>query len=300
MARRLLVVGARGLLGQACLASAAAHAWEAVGVDIDEIDITDAASVERIMEREQPTAVVNCAAYTDVEGAETPEGRAIADRVNGTGPGILAHACLRHASAFIHLSTDYVFSGTSEDGALESDVPTVAMNAYGETKRIGELQVIAAAGGVTGSDFQCMNPQICIVRTSWLFGASAKNFVSKIAARAKAEGRISVDTDEIGSPTFVRDLAECLLWMLEAGSRSGIYHATGDGHCSRFDFAAEVLHGLGITAEMTPILLAAYPRKAHIAHVSVLQNTKMPHLRPWKEMVQSYCEEAEGGKMDTL
>ena len=291
MTHKLLVIGSRGLLGQACLASAIAHEWEGVGVDVGEIDITDAASVEAVIAREQPSAVINCAAYTDVEGAETPDGRAIADRVNGEGPGIVAHACLRHKSAFIHLSTDYIFNGTSESGAEEADVPSEPMNAYGATKRAGEIAVTNVAGGLIGSHFQCVEPQICLVRTSWLFGASAKNFVSKVADRARSEGVVSVVTDEIGCPTYVRDLAECLIWMLEAESRSGIYHVVGLGSCSRFEFADAVLKGLGIPATVTPTTLDAFPRKAKIAHVSVLKNTKLPKLRTWQEMVQGYCEE---------
>jgi dTDP-4-dehydrorhamnose reductase len=292
--RKLLVVGANGLLGQACVRHATGRGWETIGVDVPEIDITNPDSVEAVMAREAPVAVINCAAYTDVECTETPEGREIADRVNGNGPGVLAEACIRHHSAFVHLSTDYVFNGTSAEGAAESDVPGEAMNAYGETKRIGETKVIDIAGGLDGSDFRLADPRLYLVRTSWLFGASAKNFVGKIADRARTTGKIGVVTDEVGSPTYVEDLAERLLDLIEHDEeRPGIYHATGRGSCSRFDFANAVIKGLGIEADVEPTTLAAFPRKARIANVSVLR-TKLSPMRTWEEMVRAYCEALKG------
>jgi dTDP-4-dehydrorhamnose reductase len=287
---KLLVVGANGLLGQACVRHAVARGWAASGVDVGEIDITDAHSVESVLSAQEPSAVINAAAYTDVEGAETEEGRALANRVNGTGPGILADACARHGSAFIHLSTDYVFNGTARDGVSEAEVPGEAMNAYGETKRAGELAVIDAAGGLRGSDFINENLKFYLVRTSWLFGASAKNFVGKIIERAQTVGSISVVTDEIGSPTYVEELSGVLLDLLEGKTPPGIYHATGAGSCSRFEFAEAVLLGIGIKADLKPSVLADYPRRARIAPVSVLRNTKLPSLKSWQEMVASFAE----------
>jgi dTDP-4-dehydrorhamnose reductase len=290
MPKKLLVIGARGLLGQTCVRHAAARGWVVVGVDVGEIDITNRDSVETVVAREAPAAVINCAAYTDVEGAETPEGRAIADRVNGDGPGILADVCVRHGSALIHVSTDYVFNGTTKEGARETDVPDEAMNTYGETKRAGEIGVIEDAGGLDGSNFRLSNPRLYLVRTSWLFGASAKNFVGKIADRARRDGKIAVVTDEVGSPTYVEDLAGRLLDLLDQNMRPGIYHLTGGGSCSRFEFAKAVIGGLGINAGVEPTMLAAFPRKARIANVSVLKNTKLPAMRTWEEMVESYTD----------
>ncbi len=289
MPKKLLVIGANGLLGQACVRHAMARGWVVVGADVGQIDITDRDSVEAVIAREAPAAVINCAAYTDVEGTETPEGRAVADRVNGAGPGIVADVCVRHGSAFIHLSTDYVFNGTAIDGVVETDVPDEAMNAYGETKRAGEVGVIEVAGGLDGSNVRLAHPSLYLVRTSWLFGASANNFVGKIVDRARRDGKIAVVTDEVGSPTYVEDLAERLLDLLDRNERPGIYHATGAGLCSRFEFAKAIIDGLGIKAEVEPTTLAAFPRNARIAHVSVLRNTKLPPMRTWEEMVVSYA-----------
>jgi len=301
MRRKLLIVGANGLLGQACLRRANEGDWAAVGIDVEGIDIADADSVEAVMDRESPSAVINCAAYTDVDGAETAEGRAIADRVNSDGPGVLAASCVRHGTAFIHLSTDYAFNGTSRDGASESDVPGPAMNAYGETKLAGERRVIEAFGGLVGSDFRLQNPPGYLVRTSWLFGASARNFVGKIAERARTMGKISVVTDEVGSPTYVEDLAGRLLYLLDHPEiHSGIYHVTGRGACSRFEFARAVIEGLGIKADVEPMSLADFPRKARIVPVSVLKNTKLPAMASWQEMVERYAATVRLRDNDTV
>lgn len=289
MPSKLLVIGAKGMLGAACVSHAREHGWEVVGVDMGEIDITNAESIASCLDREQPTAVLNAAAYTDVEGCETPEGFAVAMRVNGEGPGIVAEACAKRGFAFVHISTDYVFNGTDVEGVAEDVVPTEPMNAYGATKLEGEKRVIDIAGGVVGSDFPKSIAPMYVVRTSWLFGEGAKNFVAKIVERARTNGFISVVTDEVGCPTSVNDLSETLLSILEMDAPSGIYHACGRGSCSRNAFARAVIDGMHIPAEVRPSVLADFPRKARIAHTSVLRNTKLPPMRDWQEMVLAYC-----------
>jgi dTDP-4-dehydrorhamnose reductase len=304
----LLVIGSNGLIGTTLLSKGKEAGFDVVGADIGEVDITNAESVSSLLDRMQEAPlirgvgglsrdgeggfVINAAAYTDVEGCETPEGFEIASRVNGDGPGILAKACRERGIGLIHLSTDYVFNGTDLDGVSEEAVPDETMNAYGKTKRAGELAVIEAAGGLQGSDFIDADCGLYVVRLSWLFGQGSKNFVGKIIARAKTQGEISVVDDEIGCPLYTEDFADFLLAIVHDRPATGIYHEGGQGSCSRFDFASEVISSLGIQATVKPCKLADFPRKSHIAPISILKNTKRPPLRSWKEMVGAYAKTA--------
>lgn len=290
MSGKLLVIGSNGLLGTTLLSRGKEAGFEVVGADVGDVDITQQESIASLLDRIKPEFVINSAAYTDVEGCETPEGYAIASRVNGDGPRILATACRERSVGLIHLSTDYVFNGTDTEGVSEEDVPGEAMNAYGKTKREGELGVIEVAGGQKGSDFGDVDSGMYLVRLSWLFGLGAKNFVAKVAERAKNQGEVSVVDDEIGCPLYTEDFADFLLAIVRDRPAPGIYHEGGQGSCSRFDFASEVLWTLDIPATIKPSKLADYPRKARIAPISVLKNTKRPSLRPWKEMVEAYAQ----------
>lgn len=288
---RVCVIGARGLLGSALVRIAKEHGLDPVALDVEEIDITDALSVDRALKNADPGIVINAAAYTNVEGCEDAEGYAVAKRVNGEAIGILAKACHAIGCGFVHISTDYVFNGTSIDGVCEDEVPSESMNAYGKTKREGEERMIEACGGSNGADFVDQKLPFYLVRTSWLFGNGAKNFIGKIIALAREGKPLRVVDDEVGSPTFVDDLVERLFWLIETEQSSGIYHATGRGSCSRKVFAEAVLVGLSMKdVYIESAKLADFPRKAHIAPVSILRNTRMPDMKTWQEMVVSFAD----------
>lgn len=289
----LLVVGSHGMLGGAVIRSAElSGAWDRViGVDLGEIDISSESSVDRVLKEYQPSSVVNCAAFTNVEACEDEDGYQTAFEINATGVGILARACVALGSSFIHVSTDYVFNGTSLEGVSESETPSIAMNAYGRTKRAGENEMIKACGGLKNVfEFRSFECDYYLVRTSWLYGKGAKNFIGKIIEIAKRDGSVKIVEDEIGCPTLVDDLAERLLKMLIERPRSGIYHLTNSGSCSRYIFGAAVLGALGIKAEIIPAKLADFPRKAHIEPVSILKNTRAEKLPFWMDAVSRFAK----------
>jgi dTDP-4-dehydrorhamnose reductase len=289
--KTLLVIGSHGMLGGATIRLAEKRgAWDrVVGVDLGEIDISSESSVDRVMKEVQPSAVINCAAFTNVEACEDEEGYQTAFEINATGVGILSRACIEFGSAFIHISSDYVFNGTSEEGVEESEIPTIAMNAYGRTKRAGENEMIKACGGLNGAEFKDFECDYYLVRISWLFGSGAKNFVAKIIEIAKRDGKVTIVDDEIGCPTYTEDLVERLLDLLINRPHSGIYHLTNSGSCSRYLFGATVLKALHIEAEVLPAKLADFPRKAHIAPVSILKNTRSEKLPFWVDAVARFA-----------
>ncbi|MGZ6674415.1 MAG: dTDP-4-dehydrorhamnose reductase, partial [Solirubrobacteraceae bacterium] len=197
---RLLVTGGAGMLGLAVCAAATRLGHDVVALSRAELDICDEAHVRRVIGAAEPRAVVNCAAWTDVDGAEANEAAATA--VNGEGAGAVARACAEAKARLIHVSTDYVFDGTSTRPWVESD-PVGPVGAYGRSKLVGE-QAVTAAGG-----------NHAIVRTAWLFGAGGRNFVDTMLALAADRDEVSVVTDQVGSPTWTAHLAEVLVELAE-------------------------------------------------------------------------------------
>src|SRR4051795_3286753 len=211
---RLLVTGGAGMLGQAVAAAATRLGHDVVALSRAELDVTDADHVRRVVAAAEPRAVVNCAAWTDVDGAETAEAAATA--VNGEGAGNVARAAAESGARIVHVSTDYVFDGTKREPWLESDAVN-PIGAYGRSKLVGEEQVAAATD------------EHAIVRTAWLFGAGGRNFVDTMLALGEERDEVSVVTDQVGSPTWTVHLAEGLGEVAEGGGGLGGLHAAGGG-----------------------------------------------------------------------
>jgi len=217
---RLLVTGAKGMLAYDVLRVAQQAGHELLAIDLPELDITDSAAVLDYFEHHRPDAVINCAAWTDVDGAESRPDAAQA--VNATGAAALATAAAHQNAALLHLSTDYVFPGDPplDDAGeprpyLESD-PTGALSVYGKTKREGELAVLAGSSRNT------------VVRSAWLFGVHGRNFVDTMLRLASERECVQVVEDQIGSPTWTGHLAPALLGLLEREVR-GLVHLAGGG-----------------------------------------------------------------------
>lgn len=293
MKPKWLIVGSAGLLGSALLRICTQEDVEVIGMDRESIDVTNAESIASAFDRVQPACVISAAAMTDVEGAESPEGRALADLLNGTAVQLLAEACVARNIGFVQISTDSVFYGTDHEGAEESTIPEKAMNAYGESKRLGEKYMIDVFGGLDGSAFQRTTPVGYLIRTSWLFGHGARNFVGKVLAKASAGESLRIVDDEVGVPTFVDDLATRICWMLKTHVPNGIYHVVNDGSCSRFDFAKAVVEAKGLDVPMEHVSMKDFPRKAHIEPVSILRNTKLPPMPTWQDGVKRFVEGLE-------
>jgi len=197
---KILITGGAGMLGRDVALAARAVNHEPIALAREELDITDREAVERAVIESNPGAVVNCAAWTDVDGAESHLEEAIA--ANGTGAGIVAAAAASLNVPVIYPSSDYVFDGSNEEGYVESD-PTGPLSAYGQSKLAGEEQTIAA------------NPRHFVIRASWLFGVNGRNFVDTMLGLADTQEEVVVVRDQVGCPTYTGHLAQGLLRLLD-------------------------------------------------------------------------------------
>lgn len=263
---RLLVVGNRGMLGTDLVAELERRGHDVVGVDLGEIDITDPASVAQI-----PTGafgdvrwVVNCAAYTAVDKAESEE--QLSAEVNALGPGYLAHACKLVGARLLHISTDFVFDGTATEPYPE-DAPTAPLGVYGRTKRDGENAVLDN------------HPNAIVVRTAWLYGANGKSFPATMIGAWKSGRSLRVVADQVGCPTYTEDLAAVLADLIEKDAFPGIYHAVGPEAMSWHAFALRAIQAAGGTdVAIEPIPTDAYPTPARRPAYSVLGTQKLSDL----------------------
>lgn len=249
----MLIVGARGMLGRALREQLTARGEGYEGVDLPEFDLTNQAQVEAALA--QPyTAVLNCAAYTNVDGAEADE--AAATRANGEGVRILANACAARNVPLVHYSTDYVFAGES-DHPYRVDEPHAPLNAYGRSKAVGERAIWDAKG-----------PHL-VLRTSWLYAPWANNFVRTIYKASRERDELKVVDDQRGRPTSAEHLARVTLALLDKKAR-GTLHVTDGGECTWFEFAAEIVRLAGHRARVLPCTSAEFARPAKRPAYSVL------------------------------
>jgi dTDP-4-dehydrorhamnose reductase len=275
---RLLVTGGAGMLGQAVATAATRLGHDVIALSRAELDVTDVDHVRRVIAAAEPRAVVNCAAWTDVDGAETAE--AVATAVNGAGAGNVARAAAETGARVVHVSTDYVFDGTKTTPWVESD-PVAPIGAYGRSKLVGEREV-AAAGG-----------EHAIVRSAWLFGVGGRNFVDTMLALGEEHDEVSVVTDQVGSPTWTGHLAEALVELAERRGDVGIFHMAGAGACSWYDLTVEVFDRAGVRCRVLPTTAERFARPAPRPAYSVLgtERDTTPILPPWQEGVAAYLTE---------
>ncbi len=276
---RLLITGAAGMLGQDLAAAAAAADHQVVALARAELDITDPGAVEAAIGAAQADAVLNCAAYTNVDGAETDVEAAFA--VNETGAGNVAHACTAAGAWMIHISSDYVFDGAKRAPYVESD-PTAPLSQYGRSKLAGEHAVARAAPD-----------RHTIVRSSWLFGTGGPCFPATILRLAAERDELSVVDDQVGCPTFTGELAVALV-TVAAERPAGIVHLAGGGQCSWYQFAREIVDAAGLSCQVRPGRTEDLARPAPRPAYSVLGSERAgtPRLRDWREGLASYMAAA--------
>ena len=276
---RLLVTGAAGMLGRDVVAAAGDAGHEAVALARADLDITDAAAVRTAVLAARPAAVVNCAAWTDVDGAESAEADATA--VNGAGAGHLATAAGDAGALLVHVSSDYVFDGRAAD-PYEEDAPTAPQGAYGRSKLAGE-RAIAAAGG-----------RSAIVRTAWVFGPHGRNFVDTMRRLGAEREEIAVVDDQVGCPTYTGHLAPALVEIAERGL-TGVLHVAGGGRCTWFDLAAATFAEAGIDCRVKPQSTADLGRPAPRPAFSVLGSTRgdAPVLPAWRDGLKAHLARVE-------
>lgn len=279
--QRFLILGSRGMLGRDLLEECEKRGVEAIGLDLPEFDITNRISCEDTLLTIRPNVVINCAAYTDVNRAEAERQQAFL--VNAVGAGHVARACRAAEAHCIYLSTDYVFDGTKADPYVEDD-PPCPVNAYGASKLAGEHRTMAEALHWT------------IVRTSWLYGAGGRNFVRAVLSQGKKVGSLQVVSDQIGAPTYTRDLAAALVEVAQRRLH-GILHITNEGFCSWYEFACAIVELAGLQeVKVTPIASQEYPSPARRPANSRLLDTRArargiaprPH---WRDALIRYLEE---------
>lgn len=277
---RILVTGSDGLLGRAVMARLGTQ-HDLAGVDLAQGDLTRSQDVGRIFADTQPDWVVHCAAFTDVDGAETQRDLAMA--VNGDATALVAEACGRCGAGLSYISTDYVFNGRGPaTGYTEAD-PRDPVNHYGLTKARGEEAVEALE-----SPWQ-------IVRTSWLFGDGPVNFPRTIVRLLGERDKLQVVDDQRGCPTYAPDLAEILAFLVSRGSR-GIFHGTNAGPCTWFDVAREVARCTGADPDrIAPCPSSAYPTPAVRPANSVLASRRLeeagcPDRPSWQAALGRYLE----------
>lgn len=277
---KVLVTGVKGQLGYDVMAELAKRNIEAIGVDIDEMDITDKISVEKVIGEAAPDVVVHCAAYTAVDAAEDNE--ALCRRVNAGGTRNIAEVCKKLDCKMVYISTDYVFDGQGTR-SWEPDDERHPLNVYGQTKYEGELAV------------QENLSKYFIVRIAWVFGKNGKNFVKTMLKLAETHDKLTVVNDQFGSPTYTYDLARLLVDMIQT-DKYGIYHATNEGICTWYEFACEIFRQAGVKIEVTPVPASEYPAKAKRPENSRLDKSKLTEngferLPSWQDALGRYLKE---------
>jgi dTDP-4-dehydrorhamnose reductase len=278
MSSRIVITGAGGQLGSSLVARVAGQSREVLALTSSQWDITDPAAAESIVRKGD--VVINCAAYTNVDGAESNESAAHA--INVVGPELIARACARAGARLIHVSTDFVFcgdhfTGEGEPRPYEPSDETEPRGVYACTKRAGEVAVLAA------------QPEAAVVRTAWVYtGGTGSDFVAIMRRLAAKDGPVEVVDDQVGSPTYVADLADALLQVADDGVPGPILHAANEGTVSRFEQARAVFEECGFDpARVLPVSSAKNPRPAPRPSYSVLSSGEsaaagMTPLRPWR------------------
>ncbi len=285
---KVLVTGVKGQLGYDVVRELEKRNMEAVGVDIDEMDITDKESVDKVITEACPDAVIHCAAYTAVDAAE--DNAEVCRRVNVEGPLNIARTCKKLDIKMIQISTDYVFNGQGER-PFEPDDPTDPVSVYGLTKRDGENAVINTLD------------KYFIVRIAWVFGVNGKNFVKTMLNLSKTHDTLTVVNDQFGSPTYTYDLARLLVDMVQT-DKYGIYHATNEGFISWYDFAVQIFKAAGIdTVTVKPVTTAEYGVSKAVrplnSRMSKEKLTKagFERLPKWEDALERYIKELRDNGM---
>lgn len=277
---KIAVTGAKGMLGTDFCAYLKYNNIIPIEWDLPEMDITDVNQTIKDITRAKPNIICHFAAYTNVDGAETNKSQAYA--VNTLGTWAVAIAVKEIKAKLLYMSTDYVFDGKKENGYLESDTPN-PINYYGQTKFLGEKLIKEHL------------KKYFIVRTSWLFGKHGKNFVSTILNMAKEKEYLEVVSDQIGSPTYTRDLCEPLYKLINT-EHYGIYHLTNAGICSWYKFACAIIKEAGLNNQVLPVTSDKINRPAKRPLCSELRNFNYENLfletlRPWEQALKDFLAE---------
>ena len=277
---KVLVTGVKGQLGHDVMNELALRGIEGIGVDVEEMDITDRTACETVISQEKPDAVIHCAAYTAVDAAE--DNLELCRKINAEGTRNIARVCKAMDIKMMYISTDYVFNGGGER-PWEPDDHREPLNVYGLTKYEGEIAVEQNV------------QKYFIVRIAWVFGVNGKNFIKTMLRLGKEKGAVSVVNDQIGSPTYTYDLARLLVDMIQT-DKYGRYHATNEGLCSWYEFACEIFRQAGMDeVKVTPVDSDGFPAKAKRPSNSRMSKEKLTEngferLPSWQNALERYLK----------
>lgn len=282
---KIIVTGVKGQLGYDVVNECQKRGYDAIGVDVEEMDITNPEAVDRVIAEANPDAVIHCAAWTAVDAAEEPENVAKVRAVNADGTQNIANVCKKLNCKLLYISTDYVFDGQGSEPWLPDQKDYRPLNVYGQTKLEGELAVANTV------------EKYFIVRIAWVFGANGKNFIKTMLNVGKTHDTIRVVNDQIGTPTYTYDLARLLVDMAES-EKYGYYHATNEGgYISWYDFACEIFRQAGYPTKVIPVTTAEYglskakrPFNSRLDKHKLVENGFTP-LPDWKDALKRYLKE---------
>ncbi len=282
---RVLVTGVKGQLGYDVIAELTKRGHEAVGVDIEEMDITDGESVNKVIGEAAPDAVIHCAAWTAVDAAEDEENIPKVKAINVDGTRNIAEVCKKLDCKMIYISTDYVFNGQGTEPWQPDCKDYAPLSVYGQTKLDGELAVAE------------LLEKYFIVRIAWVFGVNGKNFIKTMLNVGKKYPEVRVVSDQIGTPTYTYDLARLLVDMAES-EKYGYYHATNEGgYISWYDFTCEIFRQAGYDTKVTPVTTeeygiskAARPFNSRLDKSKLMENGFEP-LPTWQDALSRYLKE---------
>ena len=274
-----LITGKNGQLAQEFLRRLGAAGAAVDAPDESQLDITDAAAVDRVVAAARPGIILNCAAYNLVDRAEKE--RDTAFRVNELGPRTLAESAKKHGAFLVHFGSDYVFDGTKEDGLYVEGDPTGPLNEYGRSKLAGE-------GAVAG----ILAERSLVLRLSWVFGTGRQNFIHKFLERVRSGDTLKVTCDEFSVPTWTGTVVDATLRALDRGA-TGLFHLTNSGYCSRYEWAKAILRSRGEDRFIRPVTLDAFPLPARRPKFSAMSNRKISaalgtDILPWEDAVSQF------------
>ncbi|MGL5717107.1 MAG: dTDP-4-dehydrorhamnose reductase [Paraclostridium sp.] len=276
---KVLVTGISGQLGYDVVKELSKRNHEAIGVDRNIMDLSNSSQIKTCIESVSPEAIIHCGAYTAVDKAE--DEKDLCRQINALAVRDIAKCAKALDIPMIYISTDYVFDGSKDGEYVEDDIPC-PINVYGKTKYEGEVYV------------KEILDKYYIVRISWVFGENGNNFIDTMLRLAKDRDTLSVIDNQVGSPTYTKDLAVLLVDMIET-NKYGIYHATNEGFCSWYDFAKQIFNIANVNIKVDPIKSYEYPSKANRPLNSRMSKQKLvangfKSLRNWKDSVKDYLD----------
>lgn len=277
---KVLILGAGGMLGTDVVGAARAAGLEVRALDRSDLDVTIPERVNEVFHTEVPEAVINCAAWTDVDRAEEEPGAA--EEVNVEGAANVARAADEVGARVLYVSSDYVFDGSKDSPYLESD-RVAPLSVYGRSKALGEEMTLSG------------NQRSFVVRTSWLFGTGGSNFVETMLRLGSEDGQVRVVDDQVGCPTWTGHLADGLIQLIDS-ERFGVHHMAAAGRCSWYEFAREIFDQAGMAVTVDPASTAEFDRKANRPAFSALESERREaiELPSWRAGLSAYLDAGAG------